>query len=74
MWVLYVNPDHYPGKLILRRGYAGPLGWLPDVFPSIRTPYTGKNLVAILELMASSGLFQIRRYDRDEPAIFCSWI
>lgn len=74
MWVLYVSPDDYPGQLILRRGCAGPAGWMPDVFPAIKSPCTGKNLVAILELMVSSGLFQLRRDDRDEPTIFCSWI
>ncbi len=73
-WTLYERPLDYPTKLVLRRGFACRLGYIPDIFPSIVSPATADNRKAILEWMDVPWLNFISRFDGDHKSVIGVWL
>jgi len=68
LWVIYDSPADYPGKVVLRRQHAtkqcveiDPEAW---VFDSVREA----------RLAVPPGLYNLGRYDMDDPCIVEVWV
>jgi len=75
LFTLYQSPSDYPCKLVVRRWTVGldppakPGEPTPDPNPSIVTPLTMQNYMAIYSLMYQLGLTWLERQRADDPTI-----